>query len=257
MDQERLEHLYVTGEYPTLLDELHNLGYNKPSTNLTEFEVAICFSYHIRTLIRIGKTNEAERLHTEIPKIQLDDSFSITDLVHLTTLLNLKIERGKISDAIRKGLRATRLLEIVEANFSRQSENLSIWGGFLYYLIGMAYQHQGDWRLADGYFQKTLDLNQISPYIRAKSLYYMAFLVQAREEFTERGRLLEESLDIFKTIGAKQGMAWIYARQGQALIVDGDIPAANNKYNKALKLFKSIGDVSGVNAVNIFMSTMF
>ena len=62
MNQDTLEHLYVTGNYSTLLEEITKLAYTHPSTELTDIERAICLSYHSRALIRLAKVNEAENL---------------------------------------------------------------------------------------------------------------------------------------------------------------------------------------------------
>ena len=62
MNQEALEHLYVTGKYHLLLEQINNLSQDPFSAKLNDIERAIYLSYHSRALIRIGEVNKADSL---------------------------------------------------------------------------------------------------------------------------------------------------------------------------------------------------
>lgn len=151
MNQDTLEQLYVTGNYSSLLDEITNLSYDHPSTELTDIEKAICLSYHSRTLIRLGEVNEAENIINEIPNINFDE-ISISSLIYQTSLINLQITQGKVTEAIKNGMNTITLVEQKEHVVSKYPKILSFWGAFLYYLIGMAYFYQFKNDLALDYF---------------------------------------------------------------------------------------------------------
>jgi len=256
MNQDALEHLYVTGNYSLLLKEINNLAYNQPSTELNDLERAICVSYHSRALIRLGKINEAENLIREILDINFTDSFSISSLIYQTSIINLQITQGNISEAIKRGISVKTIVDQKEHELSKHSQVLSFWSAFLFFLIGMAYYYQIKNDLAYEHFQKSLGVNQTNLFIKAKCLYYMAFLEGEKGNVTERFELLEESLVIFQSIDAQQGMAWIFAWQGHIFLQKGDFNTAKNKFSQALEIFGSISDLQGVNLVNSLIGLM-
>ncbi|MFW9854355.1 MAG: hypothetical protein ACFFFG_04815 [Candidatus Thorarchaeota archaeon] len=257
MDQERLEHLYVTGEYVNLLEELEKPGYVDPSSTLTELEIAICLSYHIRTLIRLGKIDQAKTLVDKIPEIDFDDSFSISSLINLISIMNVQITDGHITEAITSGMTAKRAIKRKFQTFSDQSDVVCFWRSFLEYLLGMAHYYQINNDLAYKHFEKSLELNKTNLYIRGKALYYMAFIKQAMKDRTGYIKLLEASLGYFESIGAKQGMAWIFAWQGQQFLREGDLGSVNDKLTEAMELFVSISDVQGISLVNSLKGLMY
>ena len=89
MNQDTLERLYVTGKYPLLLEEINKLTYDSPSTSLNKIEQAICLSYHSRSLIRLGRVDEAEELINRITNYDINESFSISSLLYQTSIINL------------------------------------------------------------------------------------------------------------------------------------------------------------------------
>jgi tetratricopeptide (TPR) repeat protein len=121
----------------------------------------------------------------------------------------------------------------------------------------MAYYYQIKNDLANEYFQKSLEVNQTTLFIKAKCLYYLAFLEHEKGNVTERFELLKESLEIFQSIDAQQGPAWIFAWQGQLFLQKGDFITAQNKFSQALALFRSISDTQGSSLVNSLIGLMF
>lgn len=85
----------------------------------------------------------------------------------------------------------------------------------------------------------------------------MAFLELEKGNVTECFELLKESLEIFQSIDAQQGMAWIFAWQGQLILQEGDFTSAQNKFSQALALFKAINDTQGSNLLNSLIGLMF
>ncbi len=110
MNQEALENLYITGEYSLLLKEINKLAYNDPSTTLNDLEKAICISYHSRALIRLGEITEAEKIIHKISHINFTKSFSISSLIYLTSIINLQITQGNITEALKNGLNTTKFI---------------------------------------------------------------------------------------------------------------------------------------------------
>lgn len=257
MNQDTLEHLYVTGDYSLLIEEINNLAYNHPSTKMNDLEKAICVSYHSRALIRLGEVKEAENIVNSIPNINFNESFSISSLVYQTSIINLQITQGNITEALKNGTKAETPVEQKGLELSEQPKILSFWGAFFYFLIGMAYYHQFSKDLAGKYFQKSLEVNQTNLFIKAKCLYYMSFLEQEKDNTTEQLELLKESMEIFQSIDAQQGMAWIFAWQGRFLLQKGDYIKAQNKFSQALTLFRSISDTQGSSLVNSLIGLIF
>ncbi|MHA2096758.1 MAG: tetratricopeptide repeat protein, partial [Candidatus Hodarchaeales archaeon] len=98
--------------------------------------------------------------------------------------------------------------------------------------------------------------------IRAKCFYYMAFLDLTKGTEKTAGidaseELLEKSLEIYQSIGDRQGTAWIIAWQGQISLQGGDLDNAKNKFTRSLELFESIRDLQGLNLVNSLRGLMF
>ena len=257
MNQDALEHLYVTGDYSLLLEEINNLAYNHPSTKLNDLEKAICVSYHSRALIRLGEVKEAENLIHKTSNINFNESFSISSLVYQTSIINLQITQGNITEALKNGLTTTTLVAQKKHELEEHLETLSFWSAFLYFLIGMAYYYQYKNDLASEYFQGSLEVNQTNLFIKAKCLYYMAFVEREKGNVYEGFELLKESLEIFQSIDAQQGMAWIFAWQGQFSLQKGDFTTAQNKFSQALALFRSISDIQGSSLVNSLIGLMF
>ncbi len=257
MNQDTLEHLYVIGNYSLLLEEINILAYNHPSTKLDDIEQSICVSYHSRALIRLGKVNEAEILIQKIANINLNKEFSISSLIYQTSSINLQITQGNITEALKNGTNTETLVEQKGPELSEQPKILSFWGAFLYYLIGIAYFHQYKNELARKYFQKSLGVNQTNIFIKAKCLYYMGVIERGKGNFAKFNELFEESLEIFQSIEATQGSAWIITWQGQNFLQQGDIDAAKSKLFQALELFESINGIQGLNIVNSLIGLMF
>ncbi|MHA2279167.1 MAG: tetratricopeptide repeat protein [Candidatus Kariarchaeaceae archaeon] len=69
--------------------------------------------------------------------------------------------------------------------------------------------------------------------------------------------LLDKSLEIYKSIGDRQGTAWIRAWQGQIFLRKGDLNKAKNKFTQAKELFESIKALQGLNLVNSLKGLMF
>ncbi len=257
MNQDALEHLYVTGGFSLLLEEINNLAYNHPSTKLNDLEKAICVSYHSRALIRLGKVKEAENLIQKTSNINFNESFSISSLVYQTSIINLQITQGNITEALKNGLSTISIVAQKKHELENHLKTLSFWSAFLYFLIGMAYYYQIKNDLAYEYFQKSLEVNQTNLYFKAKCLYYMAFLEFEKGNVTKHSEFLEESLEIYQSIDAQQGMAWIFAWQGQKFLQKGDFITAQNKFSQALVLFRSISDTQGSSLVNSLIGLMF
>jgi tetratricopeptide (TPR) repeat protein len=256
MNQDTLEHLYVTGDYSVLLEEIGKLAYDHPSTNLSDIEKAICVSYHSRALIRFGEINEAENLIHNASNIILNKSFSIPILIYQTSIINLHNTQGNIVEALREGRKTETLIKQKKNEISTHPELLSYWSAFLYFLIGVAYFYKVENDLAYEYFLKSLDVNQANQFIKAKCFYYMAFLESEKGNIPGRFELLEESLEIFQAINAQQGMAWICAWQGQYLLQAGDFLSAQSKFSQAIELFKSIGEPQGLSLVDSLIGLM-
>ncbi|MFW9779688.1 MAG: hypothetical protein ACFFE8_12610 [Candidatus Heimdallarchaeota archaeon] len=257
IDQEALEHLYVTGEYPLLLEEIKKLECYETFKDSKSIERAICVSYHSRALIRLGEVDEAENLIRKIPELELDGLLFISSLVYSTSIMNLEITRGEVDEAIKKGKNVLELLEHDMEKVSEYPKLMSFWGSFLYHLMGIAYFYQLRNDLAEKYFRKGLELNQNNLFIKAKSLYYMAFLELENGNTSKFFDFLDRSLVIYSSIEAKQGIAWVKAWQGQFYLQKGDFKEANNKISQATELFKSIGDRNGINLVNSLIGLMF
>lgn len=102
-----------------------------------------------------------------------------------------------------------------------------------------------------------MGVNQANLYIKAKCSYYMAFLEQEKGETSKFFDLLAESLVIYHTIDAKQGIAWVTAWQGQFFLQRGDFDVAKTKFSQALELFRSISDSQGLDLVNSLIGLMF
>lgn len=257
MDQETLEKLYVTGEYSLVLEEINKSAYNDPLTKFNKIEKAICLSYHSRALIRLGEVHEAENLIREIPKMKFDESFSISNLIDLTSIINLQITQGEVNDAIKNGITVTSLIEQRENKLSSHPRLLSFWGSFLYYWIGIAYFYQLRNDLARINFQRSIVINQTNLFIKAKSLYYTAFLELENGDTSKFFDLLDDSLVIYHSLDAKQGIGWVTAWQGQFFLQKGDFHEANRRILEASELFRSIGDMQGINLVNSLTGLMF
>jgi tetratricopeptide (TPR) repeat protein len=257
MNQDTLEHLYVTGDYSLLLEEIANLDYNHPSTKLSDREKAICLSYHTRALIRLGEVNEAESAIKKISNTNFYNPLSLSSLIYQTSIINLHITQGNISEAIREGFKAESLIEQNKQEFSEYPNIYSFWSAFLYFLIGMAYYYQIKNDLAEKYFQKSLTVNQTNQYFKAKCFYYMAFMQQEKGNTSKQSELLERSLKIFQSIDAQQGIAWIFAWQGQLFLQKGEFKLAQSKLSQASTLFRSIRDSQGSSLVNSLIGLMY
>lgn len=255
MNQETLEHLYVTGNYSLLLEEINKIAYNQPSSKCNDIEKAICVYYHSSALIRLGKVNKAENLINKI--IKFDKSFTISSLINQTSLLSLQITQGKVSEALENGLKTPNLIEEKKNELSKHPQTLSFWSAYLYYWIGIGYFYQFKNDLAKIYFQKSLSVNQTNLFVKGKCLYYMAFLELEKGEISSFFDLLEKSLEIYQTIDAKQGIAWITAWQGQYFLQKGDFQIARSKISQASELFGSISDLQGTNLVNSLVGLMY
>ncbi|MHA2279168.1 MAG: hypothetical protein ACXAC2_25595 [Candidatus Kariarchaeaceae archaeon] len=142
MNQDTLEHFYVTGDYSLLLEEISKLAYNHPSTKLNDVEKAICVSYHSRALIRLGEINEAGKIINRISNTDLDKIFSISTLIYQTSVINLQIARGDVAEALKRGLNIKTLVEQHEKELSKYHKILSFWSAYLYYLVGQTYFYQ-------------------------------------------------------------------------------------------------------------------
>ncbi|PWI47019.1 hypothetical protein CEE45_13675 [Candidatus Heimdallarchaeota archaeon B3_Heim] len=257
MNQETLEHLYVTGDYSLLLEEIDELRYNHSSTKLSDLEKAICVSYHTRALIRLGKVKDAKETIEKISKPDITKHYTISSLIYQTSIINLHITRGNITEAINKGFTTISIVEQQKLEFSENSKFLSFWSSFLYFLIGMAHYYEFKNNSAAKYFQKSLKVNESNQFIKAKCLYYSAFIEREKGNITKYYELLEESLKIFQTIDAKQGMAWIGTWQGQYSLHKGEFKEAKEKFSEVLALFRSISDIQGLNVVNSLTGLMF
>jgi len=255
MNQSDLEKLYVTGNYSILLEDINNLAYNHPSSKLTEVEKAICLFYHSRALIRLGEVNDANNLISKFSTIDFNTSF-ISSFIYQISIINLLITQTRLDEAIRDGINAITLLKQNETKESIDPKFLSFWGPFLYYFIGIAYFYKFNNDLAWDYFQKSLDQNQSNLLIKAKSLYYMAFLKLEKGDTSKFFHLLDECLDVYNSIDAKQGIAWVKAWQGQFFLQRGDFVKAKVNFSQALELFKSISDFQGLNLVNSLIGLM-
>ncbi len=256
MNHDALEHLYVTGKYSLLLEEITTLAYNQPSTKLTAIEKAICLFYHSRALIRLGKVNDAENLITEFSKIDFD-KFVISSLINQISIINLLITQGKVDEATRDGISAITLIEGKKLDLSKHPTILSFWSPFLYYFTGIAYFYKFKNDLAWTYFQKSLVVNHANLLIQAKCSYYMAFLQLEKGDTSKFFELLDESLEIYNSIDAKQGIAWVKAWQGQFFLQRGDFILSKTKLSQAFELFKLIDDFQGINLVTSLKGLMF
>ncbi|MHA2224803.1 MAG: tetratricopeptide repeat protein [Candidatus Hodarchaeales archaeon] len=256
MDQNNLEHLYVRGNYSLLLEEINTCENTYRLTKLSEIEQTICLSYQSRALIRLGKVSEAENLIRSISKPNINEN-SISRLIHQTSIICLLITQGKVNEAIENGLKTETLLEQKEQEWSKLPQVLSFWGAFLYYWIGIAYFYQFKNDLAWIYFEKSLGVNQTNHWVKAKSLYYMAFLKLEIGDTSQFFSLLDQSLEIYYSLDAKQGIAWVIAWQGQFFLQRGDFDTAKTKFSEASRLFGSIADSQGSNLVNSLIGLMF
>ncbi len=256
MNQKKLEDLYITGNYSALLEEISLLNYNSPSTTFNNLERAICLSYHSRTLIRLGKINDAEKLIQKVVNKNLKRDFSISELIHQTTIINLQITRGNTSESIDNGLSTLSLIDENLEILSEYPRIFSFWSIFLYFLIGMAYFYQFQNDQAKEFFQKCLGDDHTNLYVKAKSLYYTAFLELEKGELTEFFKYLERSLRIYHSIDAKQGIAWVKAWLGNYYLQKGDLNTAQINFTEALDLFGKIKEQQGVNLVNSLIGLM-
>ncbi|MHA2233319.1 MAG: tetratricopeptide repeat protein, partial [Candidatus Hodarchaeales archaeon] len=257
MNYDTLDRLYVTGDYSLLLEEISKLAYDNPSTTLTDIERAICGSYHSRALIRLGEVNEAESIIDKISNLKNNESFSLSSLINQTSIINLQITQGDIAEALKNGMSTTALVEQRKHELKDHLKILSFWSAFLYFLIGMAHYHQLDIDLANTYFQKSLEANQTNLFIKAKCLYYLAFVEREKDNLAKSHELLEESLDIFQSIEARQGAAWIICWQGNFLLQNGNYSKAEATFVQAKELFESISDAQGLSLVNSLLGLMF
>ncbi|UCE14591.1 MAG: tetratricopeptide repeat protein [Candidatus Heimdallarchaeota archaeon] len=253
MNQDAMENLYVTGNYSSLLEKITNLAYNDPSSKLTDIEKAIYLFYHSRALIRLGEVNDAEILLRKFVDIDYK-AFFVSSLINQISVINLQITQGKVNEAIENGKIAIELVE--QKNLSNYPQ-LSFWSPFLYYFIGIAYFYHFKNDLAWKYFQKSLDISQTNLLIKAKSLYYMAFLKLEKGDTSKFFALLNECLEVYHAIDAKQGIAWVGAWLGQYFLQRGDFSKADLNFTQALELFKLINDVQGLNLVNSLIGLMF
>ncbi|MFX1247236.1 MAG: hypothetical protein ACFFBQ_07610 [Promethearchaeota archaeon] len=256
MNQNVLEQLYVTGNYPSLLEEITNLAYNQPSTKLTDIEKAICLFYHSRTLIRLGDVNDAENLIKKFANVNFNEFF-ISSLINQISILNLQVTQCKTKEVIENGKNAIQMIEQRNQDLSNYPQIQSFWNPFLHYYTGMAYFYQFKNDLARIYLSKSLEKNQTNLLIKAKCLYYMAFLHLEKGDTSQFFSLLDDSIEIYRTIDAKQGIAWVEAWQGQFFLQRGDFEKANAKFSQALILFKAINDSQGLNLVNSLIGLMY
>ncbi|MFQ5980838.1 MAG: hypothetical protein ACE5OZ_22095 [Candidatus Heimdallarchaeota archaeon] len=257
MNQDTLEHLYVTGDYLLLLEEIRNYAYDDPSSTLTDIEKAICSSYHSRALIRRGEVNLAENVIHKISSLKNNDSFSLSSLINQTSIINLQITQGNISEALKNGMNTTALVEQRKHELADQLEALTFWSAYLNFLIGIAYYYQFKIDLAYTSFQKSLEVNQTNLFIKAKCLYYLGVVEQEKGNITKFHELWEESLDIFQSIKARQGAAWIICWQGNLLIQERNFSKAKATLIQATELFELIGDIQGLSMVNSLMGMVF
>ena len=255
MNQDALEQLYVTGSYSLLLEEVALLAYNHPSTQLTDIEKAICLFYHSRALIRLGKVNDAENLISKFSKVNFNE-FVISSLINQISIINLLITQGKVDEATRDGINAITLMDQNKQDISKFPKFLSFWGPFLYYFTGMAYFYKFQNDLAWKYFQSSLAVNKTNLLIKAKCSYYMAFLQMEKGDTSKFFELLEESLEVYHKIDAKQGIAWVNAWQGQFFLQRGDLIMSKTKLSQAFELFGVIKDFQGLNLVKSLMGLM-
>ena len=253
MNHNDFEQLYVTGNFRKLIETITNLAYSQPSTNLTSKERAICLFYHSRSLIRLGNVNGAEDLITERYN---SEEFSISNLINLNTIINLLITQGKVDEAIRDGMDVIAILEEREHELVEKPED-QFWFPFPYYFIGIAFFYKFKNDLAWNFFQKSLGVNQTNLFIRAKCLYYMAFLELEKGGTSKFFNLLEESLVIYRKLDAKQGIAWNKAWLGQFYLQRGDFESANTNFSQASELFRTINDLQGSSLVNSLIGLMY
>ncbi len=256
MNQNGLENLYVTGNYSLLIEEIAKSTYNRPLSKLTDMEKAIYLFYHSRTLIRLGDVSEAESLISKFSKIDFKVSIS-SSFINQISSINLFITQTRLDEAIREGINTITLLKQNEIRVSVDPKILSFWEPFLYYFIGIAYFYKFKNDLAWNYFQKSLEYNQLNLLIKAKSLYYMAFLKLEKGDTSNFFNLLDECMEVYNSIDAKQGIAWVKAWQGQFFLQRGDFKKAKKNFSQALELFKLINDFQGLNLVNSLIGLMF
>ncbi|MHA2317210.1 MAG: tetratricopeptide repeat protein, partial [Candidatus Hodarchaeales archaeon] len=256
MNEKKLENLYVTGKYSFLLKEIKELAYDTPSATLNKIEKAVCLSYHTRTLIRLGRIHEAEKLINRIVDFDCNEPFSISALLCCTSRINLLITKGRASESLELGMCVKTLIEKNKTELSKYPELMGFWCAFFYFLLGIAnfYQFQND--QARFYFQKGLKEDHTNLYVRAKCLYYTAFLEQEQGNQRKFFELLEDSLEIFKSLDARQGIAWIRAWLGNYFLQKGELEKAQTNFHQALDSFRLISDSQGIRLVNSLIGLM-
>ncbi|HEX6554643.1 MAG TPA: tetratricopeptide repeat protein [Ktedonobacteraceae bacterium] len=81
--------------------------------------------------------------------------------------------------------------------------------------------------------------------LRAKLLRVAGIITGHRGDSTRATRLLEESLDVWRTLGDKQGIATALLSLGVGALTLGDYERAINYYEESLPLLREAGDKQG------------
>ena len=76
---------------------------------------------------------------------------------------------------------------------------------------------------------------------RARALNGVGFLNWAWGDFPQAQRLLHESLDIFRALNDKHGIAWVLNHLGHVALAQNELPLAHDLVQESLALFRQLG----------------
>ena len=241
MDFYYLDEFYIHGEYQKVLALEKNQNLYSNSEEMIDLDKSIVFSYISRSLIRLGRIEEADVQIKNYKTSILNANSSFKDFIDETTLINLQITKGKSQDTIAKFRQFDQQEILIKKLQENNPKEAGFWLCYYFYLVGIAFYYELNYDESLCNFQKSLDLNVSNKYIKGKSFYYLAFVNLEQGDIFNFEKFLDQSTEIFLELQAKQGLGWNLIWKANFEIQKGNYNESKKFLERASEIFNDIG----------------